>query len=150
MQQRTMGSMLEIARIQSEINRLFENLLELKQPGDEAGSAWVPNMDILDGPEVLTIAVELPGVAAQDLELQADGGDIIIKGEKKQILRPGETTHYHCMERSHGRFQRVVSLNYPVNTHKAVAQLKDGVLKIVFPKVANRRGGAVSIPVKES
>ena len=149
MQERTMGSTLEIARIQSEINRLFENLLELKQPGDEAGQSWVPNLDILDAPESIMVLVELPGVAAADVELHADGGDIIVRGEKKQPVHGGEGTRYHCLERAYGRFQRVVSLNYAVNTHRAVAELTDGVLKIIFPKVSNRRGGAVPIPVKE-
>lgn len=150
MLQKTMGSMLEIARIQSEINRLFENLLELKQPGDETGHSWMPNMDIIDGAESLTVLVELPGVAAEDLELQADGGDIVIRGEKKQTFASGDETRFHCLERGYGRFQRVVSLNYPVNTHRAVAELRSGVLRLVFPKVPNRRGGAVSIPVKEA
>lgn len=149
MLQKTMGSMLEIARIQSEINRLFENLLELKQPGDEAGQGWMPTMDIVDGPECLTVLIELPGVAAEDLDLSADGGDIIIRGEKKQLVQPDDGAQYHCLERAWGRFQRVVSLNYPVNTHRASAELRNGLLRIIFPKVPNRRGGSVSIPVSE-
>jgi HSP20 family protein len=150
MLQKTMGSMLEIARIQSEINRLFENLLELKQPGDAAEQSWMPTVDILDGPETLTVLVELPGVGIEDLELLADGGNIVIRGEKKPFARPGEPMQFHCMERAHGRFQRIVNLNYPVNTHRASAELKNGLLRIVFPKVPNRRGGAVAIPVTES
>ena len=149
MLQKTMGSMLEIARIQSEINRLFENLLELKQPGDESGPNWTPTMDIVDGPECLTVLVELPGVDAKDLELSADGGDIIIRGEKKQTVYSGDDAQYHCLERAYGRFQRVVSLNYPINTHKAGAELRNGLLRLTFPKVPNRRGGAVPIQVTE-
>jgi len=150
MLQKTMGSMLEIARIQSEINRLFENLLELKEPGDESGQTWMPTMDIVDGPESVTVLVELPGVPAGALDLRADGGDIIISGEKSQGIQAGEQSHYHCLERSFGRFQRVVSLNYPINTHKAIAELRNGLLRIDFPKVSNRRGGAVPIPVTEA
>lgn len=145
-----LGPSLEIARIQSEINRLFENLLELKQPGEESGQAWVPNADILDGPESLTLIVELPGVELKDLDLKADGGEIIVRGEKRAVRPEGEGAEFHCLERIYGSFKRVVSLNYPVNTHRAEARLKNGVLKVVFPKVTNRRGGAVPIPVKES
>ena len=47
------GPTLEIARIQSEINRLFESLMELKQLGESAEPMWMPNTDILDGPESL-------------------------------------------------------------------------------------------------
>jgi len=37
---RTFGPLLEVARIQSEINRLFNNLLDLGAPGAESG-AWI-------------------------------------------------------------------------------------------------------------
>ena len=144
------GPTLEIARIQSEINRLFESLFELRQMGEAAEPVWTPNTDIVDGPDTLTLIIELPGVAREDLSLSADGGNIIIEGEKKAGVAPGEVREHHCLERAHGSFRRVIALNYPINTHKASAVYRDGVLKIVFPKVENRRGGAVPIPVKEA
>ena len=143
------GPTLEIARIQSEINRLFESLLELRQAGDAAQPVLMPNTDIVNGPDTLTLLVELPGVALADLELTADGGNITIEGEKKPVSLPGELKEGHCVERAFGRFRRVISLNYPINTHRAEAQLRHGLLTIVFPKVENRRGGAVPIPVNE-
>ena len=148
--QKLMGPTLEIARIQSEINRLFDSLKELKQMGDAGEQVWMPNTDIIDGHERLTLIVELPGVSARDVVLEADGGNIIVRGEKKQKPPDGRISEHHCLERSFGRFERVIALNYPINTHKAEAQLRDGVLKVVFPKVENRRGGAVPIPVKEA
>ena len=41
-----LGSLMEAARIQSEINRLFDNLLDLD--GGEKGGAWLPNADLLE------------------------------------------------------------------------------------------------------
>jgi len=148
--QKTMGPTLEIARIQSEINRLFESLKELKQMGDGGEQVFVPNTDILDGKGTLTLYVELPGVALRDLILEADGGNIIVRGEKKKRESDRLVAEHHCLERSFGPFERVIALNYPINTHKAEAVLSAGVLKVVFPKVENRRGGAVPIPVKEA
>lgn len=145
-----LGPTLEIARIQSEINRLFENLLELKQMGEASEPTWMPNTDIVDGPDRLTLIIELPGVSMADLDVKADGGDIIVTGEKKAVPPVASVAQHHCLERSHGRFQRTIALNYPINTHRAEALLRDGVLKIVFPKVENRRGGAVPILVKEA
>lgn len=145
-----MGPTLEVARIQSEINRLFENLRELKQMGESSEPNWMPNADIVDSPDTLTLIIELPGVAQADLDVKADGGNIIVSGEKKSQTAPGQVAQHHCLERSYGRFQRTISLNYPINTHRAEAHLRAGVLKIVFPKVENRRGGAVPILVKEA
>ena len=45
-------------------------------------------------------------------------------------------------------FRRVIPLNVPVNTHRADASLNHGLLRIHFPKVPNKRGEAVQIPVR--
>ena len=58
------GPYLEMARIQSEINRLFDNLLDL---GDEEKGTWMPNADIVETEESLELKVELPGVDGKSL-----------------------------------------------------------------------------------
>lgn len=147
---KTFGAMLEVARIQSEINRLFENLLDLGEGGPEsAGGAWIPNVDVVEGEEMLLVKVELPGVEPGDLSLAANGDQIILRGEKRRPDVP-EDGRYHVTERAYGRFRRVIQLGVPVNTHRAEALLQDGLLRIRFPKVPNRRGEEVPIEVKAS
>jgi HSP20 family molecular chaperone IbpA len=73
------GPMLEVARIQSEINRLFDNLLDLDNPEKEGGT-WIPLADIRETEEFLLVVVELPGVALADLSISTHGGDVILKG----------------------------------------------------------------------
>lgn len=141
-----LGSMLEVARIQSEINRLFDNLLDLDEGGKESGS-WIPMSDIVETDEVLVVTVELPGVVAADLVVTTHGGDLILKGEKRRPTLPGPA-RFQAAERAYGRFRRVIHLGVPVNTHKAEAVLVDGNLRIRFPKVPNRRGEEVAIEVK--
>ena len=140
--------MLEAARIQSEINRLFDNLLDLGAPGKESG-AWIPNADILETEECLIVKVELPGVSIEDLALSVHGGDVILRGEKKRE-DPDAPARYHLAERAFGKFRRVMHLGVPVNTHRAEAVLRDGFLRIRFPKVPNRRGEEVPVEVRES
>ena len=147
---KTFGAMLEVARIQSEINRLFENLLDLGEGDREgAGGAWIPNVDVVEGEDTLLVKVELPGVEAADLSLAANGDQIILRGEKRRPDLPEEGS-FHMSERAFGRFRRVIQLGVPVNTHRAEAVLQDGLLRIRFPKVPNRRGEEVPIEVKAS
>jgi HSP20 family protein len=140
-----LGSMLEVARIQSEINRLFDNLLDLDAGAKESGS-WIPIADIVEGDDALVVTVELPGVAAEDLLISTHGGDVILTGEKSRP-QVGASVRSHVAERAYGRFRRVIDLGVPVNTHKAEAVLADGTLRIRFPKVPNRRGEEVAIRV---
>ncbi|HEX4823143.1 MAG TPA: Hsp20/alpha crystallin family protein [Candidatus Polarisedimenticolaceae bacterium] len=142
-----LGSMLEAARIQSEINRLFDNLLTLDD-GRESGS-WMPMADIVETEDALVLTVELPGVAKDDLSVSTNGGDLILKGEKGKP-GPSGPARFLVAERAYGRFRRVIHLGVPVNTHKAEASLADGTLRIRFPKVANRRGEEVAIDVRTS
>jgi HSP20 family protein len=139
------GSMLEVARIQSEINRLFDNLLDLDGAASQGGS-WNPIADIVEGEEALVVTVELPGVAPENLLVSTHGGDVILSGEK---TRPHleDPVRSHVAERAYGPFRRVIHLGVPVNTHRAEAVLADGTLRIRFPKVPNRRGEEVAIQV---
>lgn len=141
------GPMLEVARIQSEINRLFDNLLVLDSTGREGGT-WIPMADILETDEHLLVTVELPGVGLSDLTITTHGGDVILTGEKRRPALPEPPARFLVAERAFGRFRRVIHLGVPVNTHRAEAVLAQGHLRIKFPKVPNRRGEEVGIEVK--
>jgi len=142
----TLGPLMEVARIQSEINRLFDNLLDLGD-GKTGGSAWMPNADIIETEDELILKVELPGVEPSDLSLSVHGGNVILRGSK---ARPeaSETARSHIAEREFGGFRRTIHLGVPVNTRVASAELANGLLRIRFPKVPNRRGEEVPIEVQ--
>lgn len=140
-----MGPLMEMARIQSEINRLFDNLLDLE--GDSGGAGhWIPNADILETEDTLVLKVELPGVLPDKVRLSVHGGNVILRGEKARPSVEGPV-EFHAAERQFGSFKRVIQLGVPVNTRRAVAELSNGLLEVRFPKVPNRRGEEVPIEV---
>ena len=143
--QKTMGPLMEMARIQSEINRLFDNLLDLEGRPGEAGN-WIPNADILETADTLVLKVELPGVASDKLRVSVHGGNVILRGEKARPNTDG-AVEFHAAERQFGSFKRVIQLGVPVNTRQATAELANGLLEVRFPKVPNRRGEEVPIKV---
>ncbi len=142
------GPLLEVARIQSEINRLFDNLLDLGTSQGESG-AWIPNADIVENEDSLLVKVELPGVDPDKLSLSVNGDTLVLEGEKGKPEADPQA-RYLVAERAYGRFRRVIHLTVPVNTHRAEAVVAEGLLTIKFPKVPNRRGEAVGISVKAS
>ncbi len=139
------GSLLEVARIQAEINRLFENVLDLSRDG-ESGGDWIPHADILERGDSLVVKMELPGVEPDDLQVSVNSGNLIVRGTKVGAGATGGREHVR--ERRFGPFRRVIQLGVPVNTRQARAELDDGLLRIMFPKVANRRGEEVPIEVR--
>ncbi len=146
MMAKTRGAQLEVARIQSEINRLFETLLRLRE-GDEAVGSWVPAIDISENETHLVVEAELPGTDPETLDISAESGNLCIRGVRRPPeARLGEGAEILHDEREYGSFERMVPLATAVNTRSAVARLDQGVLRIEFPKVPNRRGQAVQIP----
>ena len=143
---KTLGSLMEVARIQSEMNRLFDNLLDLDSE-DKTGGAWMPNADISESEETLVLKVELPGVPPDRLSLSVHGGHVIIRGKKTRLELGHEATSVES-ERDFGSFRRVIQLGVPVNTRVAKAVLDNGLLRVTFPKVPNRRGEEVPIEVQ--
>jgi HSP20 family protein len=144
--QKTMGPLMEMARIQSEINRLFDNLLDLEGGGPGGAGNWIPNADILETEHTLVLKVELPGVAPDKLRLSVNAGNVILRGEKAKPS-VGGSVEFHAAERQFGSFKRVIQLGVPVNTRQASAELSNGLLEVRFPKVPNRRGEEVPIEV---
>ena len=78
------GPFVEISRIQSEINRLFDNLLELKSSGTEGTGEWLPNADVFETSEELVVKFEVPGVSLKELTLTMNGNNLVLRGEKKR------------------------------------------------------------------
>jgi HSP20 family protein len=142
------GTHLEVARIQSEINRLFETLLRLRGGEATPDSTWSPGADVAETELDLIVEIDLPGVPADSLHVYAESGSLVLKGRRdaheSAAIDDSEVLHD---EREYGPFQLIVPLYAAVNTHKAQATLNQGVFRAVLPKVPNRRGTPVAIPV---
>ena len=144
-----LGSFMELARIQSEINRLFDNLLDMPSAGGGAvGGKWVPNADVIESREQILIRFELPGVDLRNVKLSLQGGELTLRGVKENGL-PAPGARVHQSERGQGEFQRAIHIGISTNPKEATAVLRDGLLTVALPKVANRRGEEVRIPVRE-
>src|SRR5262245_41573176 len=104
------GPFAEISRIQSEINRLFDNLLELRSSGGDGGGAWLPSADVYETEKALVVKFELPGVEGDDVTMVVDGNRLIVRGEKRRGDAAARAGKYHCMERGYGKFKRVVHI----------------------------------------
>ncbi len=140
------GMPLEVARIQTEINRLFD-ALERLQRGEGSGS-WSPPVDVREGESGVIVEFDLPGVEPESLELLAESGSLVLRGVRvPPAARLEAGARVLVDEFAYGPFERVVPVGAAVNTRAARARLVGGVLTIEFPRVSNRRGEAVPITI---
>jgi len=141
------GPLVELSRLQSELNRLFSLFVESNKSAS-SGSSWDPNVDLLDDGNRIRVLIELPGVEAEDVAVSVRGRVLTVRGTKRGRIRTREGIRFFCMERFFGAFVKSVPLPNPVNTHRATTRLKNGLLEVVFPRVSDQREKELNIPVR--
>jgi HSP20 family protein len=92
-----------------------------------------PSVDVLTEGDDILVKAELPGMKKEDIDVSMTKDTITISGEKKKEEKI-EKKDYHSIERSYGYFKRSFSLPSEVQTEKASAKFKDGLLEIRIPK----------------
>ena len=138
---------LELMKLQEDLNRMVCDLSG-QLSGETLAGSWIPNSDLGEDAEKITIQVEVPGLQAANLRAVFHGGCVQISGEKKPPVPQGEA-HFLCLERSYGKFSRTIFLNASVDVDGARAHLQHGVLTIVLPKIVDRRRVEKVIPIEK-
>lgn len=92
-----------------------------------------PRVDVIDRDDALLVRAELPGVKKDGLELTVSENSLHLRAETKSKKVEDEESYYHC-ETHMGAFERFITLPVDVDSEKAVAELKDGVLEVKIPK----------------
>jgi HSP20 family protein len=114
--------------MQHEVNRVFDRMGH-----HPFGIGEFPTMNLWEADDALFVEAELPGLELSDLEIFVTGrNQLTIKGERKAPAL--EKAVAHRQERGFGKFERSLSLPYPVNEEAVEARFEHGVLKIRLPK----------------
>ncbi len=103
-----------------------------------------PALDITENDDQYAVSVELPGVSKDDITVDVRDRVLTIRGEKKsEREETKETTRWS--ERVYGSFTRSFSLPSDADTEHIAASFKDGVLKLVIPRLEEAKARTVSI-----
>jgi HSP20 family protein len=96
-------------------------------------SAREPYADVIDTGTELKAVVELPGVAKEDITINATSDTLEISAETKTEKEEKEG-EYVYRERGYASFKRVLDLPAEVIPEKTEAVFNNGVLEVVMPK----------------
>ena len=135
----------EIGDFAAEVRQIFVELGRTFGAESQAGEC-APALDVYETDDTLEITVDLPGVDPAAVRVIGKGDSVLIAGEKAARRARGESS-FHLVERGYGRFARVVRLGRACDTSKARGTLVDGELRVSIPKIADRRGRAIPIPI---
>jgi len=99
----------------------------------QVSAGFLPNFEVKDSKEGFVFRADLPGVAEKDLQVQLTDNRLSISG-KREAEKTEQNETYYASERSYGSFTRTFTLPEGVDTDKAHAELKNGVLTIALPR----------------
>lgn len=128
-----------------DVQRLFDELERTR--AETCRGECTPALDVVETADAFEVVVDLPGVAADSVRVLVKTGTVVVVGEKDPPASPSDA-RFHMVERSFGRFARAVRLAGAVDAARSRARLSGGELRIVMPKVTERRGQGVRVEIE--
>ena len=113
------------------------------------GDSMVPELDVRENTNAITVEAELPGVDEKDVSVTLANGVLTIKGEKKSE-KEEKSDNYYLAERSFGSFERSIRLPDTVDEAKVEAKFDKGVLKVTAAKKPEAVKAERKIEIKKS
>ena len=121
--------------------------LEAEGVTDSGSADCQPPMDVLETATGIEIVADLPGLEAASLRVIITHGVVVIAGHKRASGCAHQRATFHLAERSFGQFARLFQLGGAFNAGAARATFRSGVLHVVVPRLEDRRGAEIHVPV---
>jgi HSP20 family protein len=140
----------DLFTLQDRMNRLFEEAAERReqagheQEDDMERADWLPAADVYESEGEFVVALDLPGIERDSLDVSTDDNRLLIRGERRPI---GEPKNPRRAERPFGRFIRKFTLPPVVERGAITADYKDGVLLLRLPKRGEQQARRLKIEV---
>lgn len=136
----------DISDFASDIRRAFDDLD--RQFGVPGAGEYVPPVDVFDTSDGVTIVLDVPGVPVASIRAVIKNAVVIVIGEKPGAPCGSDHAQFHVAERSFGRFARGIRLRGAFDASRASATLAAGELRITVPRLEDRRGREIVIPIQ--
>ena len=134
--------------LQDRMNQLFEDATqrrtrnEVNTRDDFERTDWTPPADVYETETGYVIAIDLPGVDRNAVEVDIDDNRLVVKG-----TRVVEESMKQRTERPGGKFLRTFTVPGSVEQSRIGAEYRDGVLQIRLPKRREQKSKKVEIKI---
>ncbi len=124
--------LIPVARPASDLSRSIDRLLDNAFNGEPALRS--PSLDVAETEGGYSVAIDLPGVAKDDVKITIDGRRVSVSAQtqREEAKKDGERVIYR--ERSASSFARSFTLPEEVDQDASQAKLDSGVLSLTLAK----------------
>src|SRR5512147_817872 len=136
----------EMMTLREAMDRLFDDAFT--RPLDSRDGGWsTPAIDMYQTDDEVVVKAAIPGVKADEVQINVTGEVLTIKGETREKEEVKEKA-YHIREQRWGMFERTVALPTDVVADKAKAEFENGILTITLPKAEEVKPKTIIIKSK--
>lgn len=142
----------EMNSLQSQLNRMFDDVLTPATLADFGNFSKVPAAELTETEDNLILKLEVPGMQPAELNIEATAKSISISGERKsetQAEDEGKTRLSEGLsfrtEFRYGSFQRVIPLPVRIQNTEVKAEYKNGILHLTLPKAEAEKNKVVKV-----
>ena len=139
----------EMNSLQRQLNRLFDDTLTSENRYDFNNLAKVPAAELTETEDALYLKLEVPGMEANDLDIQVMADRVAITGERKSETK-SESNGNTRTEFRYGKFSRVIPLPARIQNTNVTAEYKNGILNLTLPKSEEEKNKVVKVNLGEA
>ena len=147
------GSDNPLLSLQRNINRVFDDFWSrfdtLAGPSNGLLTGFGPRADVSETDQSVEVSFELPGMDEKEIDVSVTDDVLTIRGEKK-AEREERKKGFYLSERSYGSFHRSIPLPAGVDSTKAEARFRKGVLTVTLPKTPEAQEKVRKIEVRSA
>jgi HSP20 family protein len=111
-------------------------------------NAAIPAANIAENEAAISVALELPGLAEKDIDVQVLGNQLVVTAERK-FEEEKKDKEFHHVEHQYGSFSRTVSLPTGLRTDDIDAVYKRGILTVTIPKLEPKPATKVKVKAED-
>jgi len=120
---------------------------ELQSPAEQTrpGLIFNPAVDIFETDKIITLLADMPGVKPDDISIDLRDNTLTLTGD---VESPEKSVEVDILrEYRTGRYYRQFALSEMIDQAKIVAEMKDGVLNLVLPKLEKAAPRKITVKV---
>lgn len=140
----------EMDNLRRQMDRLFDDFMhtssELPLLPKTTEATWAPAIELKETDSDILLKAQIPGIEANDLDIQVTQDAVSITGEKQEESKTEEKGLFRS-EFRYGQFQRLIPLPASINNEQIKSEFKNGVLTLTLPKLAETAPKVVKVTV---
>ncbi len=132
--------------VEEQLGRLVSAVEHRLAPGASPTPIWQPRAIVWQDELAYELAIDVPGVTREQLELRLDGHVLVVRGQRQPPWGERELTAApDACEAPLGSFVRTFALPERVEPGRISARLENGVLRIMIARGATAEPSQIAI-----